>query len=190
MKIEQVERGISGIGNWVKNNPLMVLGVIVLVFLVFLFARPERRAQEALPQPKHEPLPIEPPVALQDVGALDIGVLFEDVIVRQEMLAGQVAALHDALRIDRPDQIIAGAVDYRECPQRYIEYIFKEGIIRQPRPRKDDKILIAEGRWEPVDEVIRRQRKRYERALAEGRKEDAKLVRRETELALGHRVVW
>ena len=86
MKIEQIEKTISGAGNWVKNNPLIVLGILVVVFLVFLFARPERRVEEALPQLKQEPLPAEPPIHLQDVGALDVGILFEEVIVRQEIL--------------------------------------------------------------------------------------------------------
>ena len=185
MRIEQIERGISNVGSWVKNNPLIVLGVLIIVFLVFLFARPERKAQEALPQPKQEPLPVEPPIHPQDVGVLDVGFLFEEVIVRQEMLAQQVAAIHDALRKDRVEPII----DYREDPQRYAELVLGGAHI-PPRPRKNDKILVADGRWEPIDKVKKRQRQRFERALAEGRKQDAKLIQRETELALGQRMVW
>lgn len=186
MRIEQVERGISGIGGFIKQNPLMVLGILALIFLVVLFARPERRAEEAIPQAKHDKLAmVEPPIYPQNIGALDIGYLFEDVIIRQEMLAAQIAGIHDALRADRVEPVI----DYRVDPQRYVEQILGGAHI-PPRPRKNDKIWVAEGRWEPIDNVKKRQRQRFERALARGDKQTAEVVRKETELALGQRLVW
>ena len=184
MKIKEVEKSISGVGNFIKQNPLIVLGVIILIFFVYLFMKPE--TEEAIPQPKYEPLPVEPPIQPNDVGLLDIGYLFEDIISRQDLLSAQMATIHDALRLDRVEPV----VDYRIDPENYIEQILREDNFISPRPRKNDKIWVAEGRWEPVQEVINRQRQRFENALAEGDKQMAKVIRKETELALGQRVEW
>ena len=235
MKIEQVEkgikRGISGIGGFIKQNPLIVLGILALLFLVVLFTRPERRAEEVIIKPKPEPKPERlqvdiPPVQPYNVMP-DIGFLFEDIIKRQELFAAEIAGIHDALRVDRveavepaPEPVVEVVeriiervvepangrrddngrnnvirfdpqiIDFYADPQRYKREIMRKDVIRPPRPRRRDKILTAEGRWERIEDVERRQRDRYERALAAGQKDWGELVRRETEIALGHRVRW
>ena len=236
MKLEQVGKGISGIGEFIKRNPyIVILGVIILL-LFFLFTRPEKPRIEKnfAPQPPTPPEPPEPPVQhkvevipvpipeppkivkvpvpteppIQPVTAPDTGimlekfgqkfgemmqnisVMFEDVIAHHEATIAQITELVDTIRVDRPDTVHRRAIDFRENPQRYVEEIMREGVIRHPRPRKNGKILVADGRWEPEDKVIERQRRRYEEALARGDYKWAEIVRRETEIALGRTLEW
>ena len=132
--------------------------------------------------------------------------IYEDIAARQQDLAAQIDAIHDVLRDDRVEPVVEPVtpvteptpeikfdpqvLDYYADPQRYVKEIMREDVIRPPRPRRDDKILTAAGEWEPIQDVIARQRQRYEDALARGDTKWADIVRKETEIALGHRVDW
>ena len=253
MKVEEVgkqaERGMKGIGDFIKRNPFVaIIGVIIVIFLVFLFARPRR--ERVTPQPPAQPevitkevpvpMPVEVPVYKEIEKPIPIPVevpvhkviekpipmpvevpvpkiiekpvfieppvqpdpepqeIYRDDIKWKEEFAAQLDAIQDALRVDRVeavDPIIDVKVDpyvldYYADPQRYVEEIMREDVFRPPRPRKNGLILTAAGEWEPVQDVIERQKQRYKDALARGDYKWAEIVMRETEIALGHPVVW
>ena len=233
MKVEQVqndvEKGIKGIGNFIKNNPLIVVGVFVVVFLVFLFARP-RREEKVEPRQLAQPQPLQPaaPKLVEVPVIKEIPLPFpvevpavekpnrkpndekpleepteplnnvynwqEGFAAWQEDITARIDAIDDALRDDRPDNVVLRVdpyvLDYYADPERYRREIMRKDVFRPPRPRRNGKILTAEGRWEPIESVIERQKRRFERVLAEGRRQDAELIRRETEIALGHELDW
>ena len=74
--------------------------------------------------------------------------------------------------------------------------VYKEAILRAPIPDRptrevrDGKIRVAAGHFEPIEDVIKRQRKRYDRARRAGQHKWAEVVRRETEIAIGRRLDW
>jgi hypothetical protein len=235
MKIEEVQKnvegGIKGIGNFIKQNPFVaIIGIIVVFFLVFLFARPRRERvtpqppaqpevitkevpvpkpievpvykeiEKPIPMPIEVPVPkiiekpifIEPPVQ-PDPEPQDV---YRDDIAWKEEFAAQLDAIQDALRVDRVEdvdpviKIDPYMLDYYADPQRYVEEIMREDVFRPPRPRRNGLILTAAGEWEPVQDVIERQKQRYKDALARGDYKWADIVKRETEIALGHPVDW
>jgi hypothetical protein len=228
MKVEEVQKniegGMKGIGNFIKRNPFIaIIAVIVVFFLVFLFARPRRREEVTAPQqlPQAQAMPVEVPVPMPVEVPVpkviekpifiepavqpepQIEEVYKEDVAWQEELAAQIDAIHDVLRDDRVEPVVEAVteptheikfdsevLDYYADPQKYKREIMREDVIRPPRPRRDDKILTAEGEWEPVESVIARQRERYEDALARDDTKWADIVRRETEIALGHAVDW
>ena len=230
MRVEQVqdniEKGIRGIGSFIKNNPLVVVGIFVVVFLVFLFTRPRRNEERVEPRQLAQPQTLQPaapkvvevpvikemplpfPVEVPADKKPDDEKLIDEPVEQtknifdwkegftawQEDIAARIDALDDALRVDRPDNVVFRVdpyvLDYYADPERYRREIMREDVFRPPRPRRNGKILTAEGKWEPIDSVIERQKRRFERALVEGRRQDAELIRRETEIALGHKLDW
>ena len=250
MKVEEVQKnvegGIKGIGNFIKRNPFVaIIGVIVVIFLVFLFGRPRREREEVaapqqLPQPQAMPveipvpMPVEVPVPMpvevpvhkiiekpipkpievpvpkviekpifieppvQPDMKPQVDYEYRDDIAWKEEFAAQLDAIQDALRVDRVEavdpvidvKVDPYVLDFYADPQRYVKEIMREDVFRPPRPRKNGLILTAAGEWEPIEDVIARQKQRYKDALARGDIKWAEIVRRETEIALGHTVDW
>ena len=155
-----------------------------------------------MPMPVEVPVPkvIEKPIFIEPAQPEQplVEEVYKEDIAWQEELAAQIEAIQDALRVDRVEtvdpvidvKVDPYVLDYYADPERYRREIMREDVFRPPRPRRNGLILTAAGEWEPIQDVIERQRRRHERALAEGRKQDAQLIRRETEIALGHRVDW
>ena len=76
-------------------------------------------------------------------------------------------------------------------PERYKRKILRAPIPDRPtREVRNGKIRVAAGHFEPIEDVIARQRERYERARARGDHRWAEVVRRETEIAIGRQLDW
>ena len=73
---------------------------------------------------------------------------------------------------------------------------YKSAILRAPIPSKptrevrNGKIRVASGGFERIEDVIARQKKRYDKARGRGDHKWAEVVRRETEIAIGRQLDW
>ena len=93
-------------------------------------------------------------------------------------------------RPDRPDRPRVLRFDPAD-PERYKREILRAPIPDHPtREVRNGKIRVAAGHFEPIEDVIARQKERYERARARGDHKWAEVVRRETEIAIGRQLDW
>ena len=168
MRIEKVGQGMKGIGKFIIDHPYITIGIVIVIFVILHFARQREEPREV--QPAHEPL-------------LDYGHLFEQIKQKQEMLGLQQKKVLDLLKAERLKVDPIGVYDPGRIDWYALDPVeYKRRVLRQP---------IGVGRvGEDVHEVIRRQRERYERALARGDLLWAEIVRRETEQAIGRRLEW
>lgn len=95
-----------------------------------------------------------------------------------------------------------GPPDKPDRPRRTIRYNpaepekYKRAILRAPIPSKptrevrNGKIRVASGGFERIEDVIARQKKRYDKARGRGDHKWAEVVRRETEIAIGRQLDW
>ena len=263
MNLEKVEDSVKGIGNTIKRNPLIVVGIIGVVVLIFLFARPrrERVAIKGYPVPAFDQK-MPDAVAVPAAGVADFRQAIEEVIARQEAMGvAKLAAIEGIIQQQedlrrqyekkkqtlqdllhrQQDEFMRRQEDIGRRMQEMIERmeriqrhhvpipdpiptpppipdpiptppptpprprirfdprrpeVYKEAILRAPIPDRPTReirngmIRTAAGHFEPIEDVIARQKERYKRARARGDHKWAEVVRRETEIAIGRRLDW
>ena len=174
MKIEKIGHGVRNIGQFIKDQPFVFIAIVVIVVLGILAFR-ARQDEPVLEQVQHP--------------MLDYGHLFEQIKLKQEALGIKQKKILDMLKMEEMQRVgdRRGVIWYEHDPEAY-----KQVILGAPRPGRvrDGYVRVAAGHYEPVQDVLRRQRERFERALARGDYMWADIVRRETELALGKRLEW
>ena len=176
-----------------KKNPIIVL--ILFVAIVWVLMR------RSVGRPGLEPLPALPGAgritgqAFPQIGAVERREREGHVVERPE----ELEATRDI--VDRDDVFFLpprgrGVLDYDVVGTR----IYREAIAAAHaawQPGRPDRIVDARGRiltaergFEAPEDVIARQRVRFDRAIARRDRAAADMVRRETELATGMRVGW
>ena len=198
---QNLETGVE----WGKKNPLIVIGLfLVLVYVFFARQREEAPAtgvvgdtgigQRVTGQAFPQPFPTETREGRRDVVTMPSllpETLWQERPARTEVIVTQVAAQQEPALIPgwrpRLDYDILGSQVYQEA-------LAKKHTAMVPgvpdRPVANGLIKTVAHGWQTPQEIMARQKVRFDRAYQAGRMDIAEKVRRETELAIGQRVGW
>lgn len=186
------KENLSASVEWGKKNPIIVLGLFIL--LLFIFLREEgREKMDGVGQR----LTLHPGGLTPDqLGARVTGQRFPQPELRRDVV--QHPTLFPQLKEDERPALIPGwrpRVDYDLLGSPlYREVIAVKHAAMVPgvpdRPRANGYIKTVAHGWQTPAEIMARQQVRYDRYRRAGQVEYAEKVRRETELAIGQRVGW
>jgi len=193
---ENVQKAVA----WGKKNPVILVVVFAGIIFIF-FRRPgiptpaetpmigDKVRGQAFPQPFEKTVLQEPegyPVSRDDPAPQHV---FIEIVQRADAPAPTRA---DA---PAPTRAAGRVLDYAVVGAPAYKRAIAEAHARwEPgapdRAVRNGLIQTAEHGWQTPEQIMARQRVRYDRAKAAGRVDDALKVRRETELAIGQRVGW